>query len=105
VLFNQLVEQSRYFGGHTAAVDAVEKYAIGQISSELGTAWLPWEGSNSDIPNSVSAFEKSTEFRLERLVFMPGDFSAASQSKWEPGGYREKRIGAVFEHWMAHVAV
>jgi hypothetical protein len=27
------------------------------------------------------------EFRLESLLFMPGDFSAFSQSIWEPGDY------------------
>jgi hypothetical protein len=47
------------------------------------TGWLPREGSTSDIPNYVSAFEISREFHLESLVFMPGDFSAFSQSKWE----------------------
>ena len=47
--------------------------------------WLPWEGSNSDIPKWISAFEISREFRLKNPVFTPGDFSAYSGSKWEPG--------------------
>lgn len=74
--------------------------------SDFESAWLPREGSNSNIPKGITAIEISREFRFESVIFNAGDF----------GPFRKSKVGAretirdmedqrFREHWEARRAV
>jgi hypothetical protein len=64
-------------------------YFAQKWTTNLGrvSAWLPWEGSNHDIPKRISAFEISREFRLKGPVLLSGDFSAGEPPIGRPGDF------------------
>jgi hypothetical protein len=85
-----LAPQNQGIGSLQRKSNARKAAVFGYFSRHLGivaereNAWLSWEDSNSDIPFSSMAFDKSREFPPFCGKCRPGDFCSYQLSNFAP---------------------